>query len=252
VDLDIALVGGRTRAVRRFEEGATKARFSAPDEVVLINTAGGVAGGDDLCWSIKVGEGAQVSVTTQACEKFYRSHGAPARIAATLAVEPGARLDWLPQESILFDGAQLERTLEVDLFADARLLAVEAYIFGRAAMEERRVSGSLRERWRIRRDGRLIYADNLALCGCLTDHLDKPAVAGGGRALATVLLCAADAENFAARARALLDAPGAALSAFDGKLIARIVTGDGYSLRRLLIPLLNLLMDSPLPRLWTL
>jgi urease accessory protein len=248
--LDVAF--STAGATRRFEEGAAKVRFPAKSEAVLINTAGGIAGGDEFRWSINAEASCGVSVTTQACEKFYRSHGPPARIATHLAVEKGARLDWLPQESIVFDGARIERTLDVDLADDARLLAVEAFVFGRVAMGETRIAGSLRERWRIRRDGGLIFADTLALEGPLSDRLDKPAIAAGGRALATVLLCSADAENLAARARVLLDNNGAALSVFDGKLVARIVARDGYSLRCLLIPLLTLLKDSPLPKLWTL
>jgi urease accessory protein len=252
VDLAFEASRGVTRAARRFEDGAAKARFSAPNETILINTAGGVAGGDEFRWKIAAGRGAHAAITTQACEKFYRSHGPPAHVATNLAAEAKARIDWLPQESILFDGARLNRTLEADLAPDARLLAVEAYVIGRLAMNETSVTGSIRERWRIRRDGRLVFADSLALAGSLTGHLDKPAVAAGGRALATVLLCAPDAEKFARRTRALLDVPNAGVSGFDGKLVARLVTADGYSLRRLLIPLLELLKESPLPKPWTL
>lgn len=252
VELAFEASGGITRAVRRFEDGSAKARFAVPDEAVLINTAGGVTGGDEFRWDIRAGRGAHAIITTQACERFYRSHNIAAHIATVLKAEAKARIDWLPQESILFDGAHLNRTLEADLAPDARLLAVEAYIVGRMAMNERSVSGGLKERWRIRRDGRLIFADNLALKGSLTAHLDKRAIGAGGRAFATLLLCAPDAEKFAGRVRALLDVPNAGVSIFDGKLIARIVTGDGYSLRRLLIPLLELLKGATLPKPWTL
>ena len=248
LDLEFSAAG----VTRRFEEGAAKVRFPERTVAVLINTAGGIAGGDELRWSIDAGASCRVSVTTQACEKFYRSHGPSARIATHLTVDAGARLDWLPQESIVFDGARIERTLDVELANDARLLAMEAFVIGRAAMGETRVTGSLRERWRISRAGCLIFADNLALDGSLTGLLDRPAVARGGRALATVLLCAPEAESFATQAHALLNTDDAAVSAFDGKLVARLVAKDGYSLRRLLIPLLTLLKGSPLPKLWTL
>jgi urease accessory protein len=237
---------------RRFEDGAAKVRFPAKDEAVLINTAGGIAGGDEFRWSVVAGAKSRVSVTTQACEKFYRSHGPPARIATSLHAGPAARIDWLPQESIIFDGARLERTLAADLAEDARLLAMEAFLFGRAAMGETNIAGTLKESWRIRHGGRLVFADNLALEGGLSDLLDRPAIAAGARAAATVLYCAADAEKFITRARALLDDSAGSASFFDGKLVARIAARDGLALRRRLIPLLSLLKDGDLPKLWML
>ena len=130
---------------------------------VLLNTAGGLTGEDEIRWHAAAGIGSRLSVATAASEKVYRTHGPPARQCTTLAVEADARLDWLPQETILFDGARLERTLRADLAADATLLAVEAIAFGRRASGEELRTVALRDRWRVYRDGELLHAESFRL-----------------------------------------------------------------------------------------
>ena len=152
---------GRTRLERLFQEGCAKLRLptplgDAPPEAVVINTAGGLTGGDRFAVEVELGEGAAATVTTQACERIYRSTGEPAEVTSRLRVAAGGRLAWLPQETILFDGGRLSRGLEVDLAGDAELLCVESILLGRAAMGERVIQGLLHDRWRIRREGRLI------------------------------------------------------------------------------------------------
>ena len=245
---------GRTRLRRLFQEGAAKIRLPRNDsghpEAVLINTAGGLTGGDELAWEIEAGPGARATITTQACEKIYRAAAGRAIIETRLTLGAGARLDWLPQETILFDRAALHRGLEADLHESARLLACEAIVFGRQAMGERVVRGSLRESWRVRRNGRLVFADEFRLEGAIADILARPAVMAGARACATILYCGPDAEALIGPARdAIGDAGGA--SALDGRILARLVAPDALALRRALVPLLVALRaGAPLPKAW--
>jgi urease accessory protein len=247
---------GRTQLVRLHQDGCGKIRLPRDErasglEAVVINTAGGVTDGDRLSWEAEAGPGAQLTLSTQACEKVYRARGTGrAEIATTLRAGDGARLDWLPQETILFDGGALARRLEADLAADAELLAVEAVILGRTAMDETVRHGRLRDRWRIRREGRLVFADDLRLEGPVADiAADAPTLAGA-RAFASLLLVAEDAERFLPAVRAALGPRGGA-SAFDGKLFARVAAPDGFTLRQALLPALEALRDGrSLPRVW--
>lgn len=233
-----------------YQQGCAQIRLprsrAAHTEAILINTAGGLTGGDQLDWTVEAAPSTHAVVTTQACEKIYRSAGGPARLSSTLTVGANARLDWIPQETILFDRAQLTRTLEADVAPDGTLLILEAVVLGRAAMGETVQYGALRDRWRIRRAGRLLFADDLALTGEVTALAARPALLDGARAFASLLLVAPDAERHVDTARATL---GAA-SAWDGKLFARVTAPDGLTLRQRLIPALQALTGA-LPRIWT-
>ena len=251
----VAADAGATRLARLYQDGCGKIRLPRDAraeglEAVLINTAGGVTGGDRLAWAAEAGPGARLTLTTQACEKVYRARDGAAEVRTTLTLDEGARLDWLPQETILFDGGALSRTLEADLAADARLLAVEAVVLGRTAMAETVGAGSLRDRWRIRREGRLLFADDLRLEGPVADLAARAAVLGGARAFASLLLVDDHAARLLEPLRAALGPLGGA-SAFDGRLFARVAAADGFALRRVLMPALTLLRGgAPLPRVW--
>lgn len=231
------------------EQGAAKVRFpEGTHEAVLINTGGGLAGGDEFSFDIAAGAGARLTVTTQAAERVYRTLGPPAAITTTLTAGPGALFAWLPQETILFDGASLSRTLTADIAADAALLAVEAVIFGRKEMGEVIRSVALRDRWRIRRSGRLVFADDIAIEGALPR---SAATLGGAGAMATLLYVAADAEARLDRLRGAVTGGGA--SAWDGKLVAKMLAADGFALRKALIPALCVLAGGAgLPKVWSL
>ena len=242
---------------RMRQEGAAKVRLprisaGQTAQAVLINTAGGLTGGDRLSFGVHIGSGARATVTTQACEKVYRSLGDTAEIATTLAAEQGGRLDWLPQETILFDQARLRRTLDVELAGDATLLAAEAVIFGRTAMGETVSSGFFYDRWRIRRDGRLVFADDLRFEHDVTGSLARSATLKGNCATATLLYVAPDAEQLVDAARLAIGESGGA-SAWDGKLVARIIAMDGLALRRALTGLADVLLGgAELPKAWQL
>ena len=260
-------LSGRTRLDGLFQEGAAKIRIPRNPgpglEAVLINTSGGLTGGDAMSWSCAAGEGTALTLTTQACEKTYKAAGdSIARVSVSLKAEPGSRLCWLPQETILFDRARLSRRLEADLAADSDLLLVEPVIFGRQAMGEAVTAGLFRDRWRIRVDGRLVHAEDFAIGPDIGAQLSAPAVLGGRRAFATLLLVAPDAGDKLAAARRIVGEAGGVSAwtvgtaspenASTGKLLARIVAKDGYDLRKTLIPLIGLLNPGAgLPKIWS-
>jgi len=249
--------GGRTCLDRLFQEGCAKLRFPRPlgtedPQAIIINTAGGLTGGDRFGADVILSVGAAASVTTQACERIYRSTGADAVVTNRLRLSAGARLAWLPQETILFDGGRLSRTLDVDLVDNAELIAVEAVLFGRQAMGEALHSGHLHDRWRVRRDGRLLFADDLRVDGDIAARLAPPPAMAGCRAMATVLFAGTAPERFLDAARSIIGPNGGA-SAWNGKLLARLVEETGLALRRRLEPLLTLLLGGrPLPKVWQL
>jgi urease accessory protein len=205
---------------------------------------------------VAVGPDAAAVLTTQACEKAYRSAGGTADIACTLRVEAGGSLAWLPQETIVYEGSALRRRFEIDLAAGARLLMVEATVFGRLAMGERTQSALFRDRWRVRCAGRLVHAEDLALGPALAPTLAGTAATAGAPVVATVLLMDEVAGELRDQARAIVGETGGVSVwsvAGSGKLLARLVAEDSYTLRRRLVPLLELLNGwAGLPKAWSL
>ena len=247
--------GSVTALDRLWQDGCAKLRLPKHDhgfEAVMINSAGGLTGGDRLSWGFSAAANTAMTMTTQACEKIYASSGDVARVHATLSAGDGARLNWLPQETILFDNAALSRRLEADLAGSAELLVCEPVVLGREAMRETVRSGLFEDRWWIRIDGRLVHADQLRLGAQIGTETARAAVLGGARAFATVLLIASDAESLLEPARAII-ASGGGASCWNGKFLARLVAADGYALRHRLIPLLSLLNKrAALPKCWSL
>jgi urease accessory protein len=221
----------------------------------LVNVGGGLAGGDSLAVRVALGEAAVAGVTTPAAEKVYRALDDDTRIDTVLEVGAGATLEWLPQETILFEGARLQRRMEAALAPGARLLAAEMLVFGRVARGERLTQGTLFDGWRIRRDGRLLWADATALSGDVAARLAAPFGFAGAEASGLLLLAAAEAEALAGR-DLLRDAGFDATLARPGLLLARFL-GGATPVREAMaraIPLLRagvLGLPARLPRLWT-
>ena len=224
---------------------------------VLVNSAGGLTGGDDFALEASWPAGSRATVTTQAAERAYRALPGlgPATVSTRLEVGAGAVAEWLPQEAILFDRCALDRRLEVALAAGAWFLGIESLVFGRQAMGENVSQGSLRDTIDVRRDGRRVLLDRLRLDGPVADLLARPAVAAGARAVATIVHVASDAEHkigvVRERASALRGVEVGA-SAWDGMLVARVLAPGGAALRAATIELLAPLRDGrPLPRVWS-
>ena len=240
--------------------GCLKLRFPrvAPGEwtaAVILNTSGGVAGGDRLSGDFELQAGTRATITAQAAERFYRaSPGSDAALVRNqVRVGDGAYAEWLPQETILFDRCVVDRRLDVDLTADARFLGVESLIFGRAAMGEHVVQAWLRDAIRIRRAGRWLLHEAVRLDGEVDGALRRPAVAGGARAIATLVHVAPGAEaSLQAVRSALADAPvEAGTSTWNNMLVARMLAPDAAGLRRAVTAALSVLRaPRPLPRVW--
>jgi len=190
----IVLIGSEngTRIEDVFERSPIRIMFPrtehrAVEEAVLINTAGGIAGGDQLECSVAALPGASIAVTSQAAEKVYRALYEPARVATRLKAQESAKLAWLPQETIVFNWARLHRTTEIELFSGAELLALECLGLGRAAHGEVVVSGNITDSWRIKKDGRLIWADSFRITDQIFPHLKRKALLSNCSAIATLI-----------------------------------------------------------------
>jgi urease accessory protein len=156
-------------------------------QVVVINSSGGVAGGDRLEVEVAALNHASVSITTQAAEKIYRALDRPARISTRLKAFESARLAWLPQETIVFDGARIVRQTEIDLSPGAEIIALEWLVFGRIESGEEVLSGYILDSWRIRLDGRLVWADGFLVAGETFAHLHRKALLSGWKAVGTLI-----------------------------------------------------------------
>jgi urease accessory protein len=156
-------------------------------EAVLINTAGGIAGGDKLECSITALPDASFAVTTQAAEKVYRALREPACIATRLKARELSRLAWLPQETIVFNWARLHRTTEIELFSGAELLALEWLVLGRAARGEVMLGGHITDTWRVKKNDRLIWADSFRISDDTFPHLQRKALLSNCKAIATLI-----------------------------------------------------------------
>jgi urease accessory protein len=259
--LVFARAGARTEAARVYETGGWRIRFPrsvGPCEAVLVNTGGGMAGGDRARIYIEAGTDADGLVTSQSQEKIYRADGVGVAIETRLKVASGARLVFAPQETLLFDGARLQRSLDADVEETSTLTIFEAVAFGRLAHGETRIDASLSDRWRIRRGGRLVFAEALTIedAGAM---LDRPAIGGGARALATLMRVGPGAEDRRDALRAAFASveaePGprfeAGVSVADGVLIARLASPSPQRLREGLFAAWRALEERDAPRVWS-
>ncbi|MEX6508119.1 urease accessory protein UreD [Jiella sp. M17.18] len=254
VDLAVRPLAGRTRLERLHQAGCLKLRFPRPigpsAEAVLINTSGGLTGGDRLDQSFQVASGGRLTVTTQACERVYRAASGSAEVTSRIAIGDDASLAWLPQETILFDGGAITRRLDVDAAPGARFLLSESVILGREMMGESVEAGSFRDRWRVRIGGRLVFADDLRLEGPVAAIAAQPASLAGNRAFATLLAHGPGLEGWVPAIRDMAGEAGGA-SIVGGLLVVRLRAPSGFHLRKRLVPLIRALADGALPRVWS-
>jgi urease accessory protein len=255
VRFDVHQVEGVTRRRHLHESGSLRVRFPSPEadglSAVFVNTAGGVAGGDRFDIDIAAGEGSHLAVTTAAAEKIYRAQGPAAQLDIALKAAAGARLAWLPQETILFDNARVSRRIDIDLAETSSLLLCEIVVFGRAAMGERMLHGEFVDRWRLRRGGRLVFAETIRLDGAIGEKLANPAIAKGGAAIGTALMVPGD-EALVERIRALSKKFGGevGISCWNGFAMARFCAQDAAQLRADMTAVLGRASGTALPRLW--
>lgn len=248
---------GKTRLRDLRQSGSLKLVFPQTHrkdaEVILVNTAGGITGGDRFDLDIEVRGGAQLTLTTQAAERAYRAQpGETGHVTTRLHVHDGGCLHWMPQELILYNRCALRRQLEVTLDADARFLMVEPVVFGRTAMPEVLDDIMFADRIRITRDGAPVYIDGVDLRGDAAAHLRRAAIADGAGAMASVVCIAPDADAHLPTVRALLPATAGASLLTPDILVVRHLAVDSFALRRTLIPILEHLSNHMLPTSWRL
>lgn len=257
-------VGG-TRIDQIYQEGAGKIRvpktYDKSLEAVLINTSGGLTGGDFLNWEITAQKNTNLVVTTQACEKIYKSPGDEALIQTTIKVADGARLDWLPQETILFNESRLQRQLTARLEGSARLILLEAGMLGRAAMNETVADCTFLDRWRVYRNEILVHGDDVRLNGEIHNLSKARALLNSNAAFASLAYIGPeDTDQLKVHTTSLMPLAenlGIGLSVMDGKVLARFLAKDCYHLRQKVIPFLdklrcNLGAGTVLPKVWNL
>jgi urease accessory protein len=254
VRFDVHAKDGATRRGALHESGSLRVRFPSPEgeglSGVFVNTAGGIAGGDRFDIDIAATDAAHLVLTSAAAEKVYRTQGPAAQLNISLNVGAGAHLSWLPQETILFDRARVQRRFDIVLDEAASLLLCEIVVFGRTAMGERMVEGEFVDRWRLSRDGRLVFAETVRLKGNIGAKLARPAVAKGGAAIGTALIVPGD-EALVARIREAADsfAGEVGISAWNGFAMARFCAQDAACLRADMMAVLAR-TGAALPRLW--
>jgi urease accessory protein len=255
VRVRFAANAGHTQAMERAESGGYRVRFprvAETCEAVLINTGGGMAGGDRMEVEVSLDVGAAAVVTTQAAEKIYRSQGALTEIDIDLDLAAATRLDWLPQEMILFCGSRWRRKLNADIAPDAALTIAETIVFGRVAMNETVERGFCHDCWRVRRGGKLVFAEDMRLDGNPAGLLATKASGNGARALATILHVAPNSEQRLDEARDLLQQASSecGASAWNGMLLVRLLSRDAQALRADLVRFLEGFRRMPMPRSW--
>lgn len=255
--LAFAGCGRATRLTDLHQAGAARARFPKPApgaslEAVLLNTAGGLTGGDRIDIEVGLVEASTATITSAAAEKIYRSTGDATEISVELRLGEGAACNWLPQPTILFNGSNLDRRTRVSMAASARFLAIEMLVYGRTAMGEDVHRGTIRDAWRIKRDGRLVFADTTRVTGAVADALDRSATLDGARATAMLIYAAPDAHDRLEGVRTLLEGASiaAAASSWNGILLVRGAAKNSRELQRDLLPIMVHLSGQPLPRVW--
>ncbi len=235
--------------------GCLKALFPRPTDrldTILVNTAGGLTGGDRLDVDLSLGPDTTFGLTTQAAERVYRAQEGHASVRSRITVGAGATLFWLPQELILFEGAALERHFHATLAPEARLLMVEPIVFGRKLMGECLTQVRFRDHVAIDRGGEPLYRDVIDLTSDSAARLRAGAGADGAGAMATLCYTAPDAERWLTRSRDALGPSGGASLLRPDLLVARLVAPDSLAVRRCLMVLLDQMTGDTLPPSWRL
>ncbi len=251
VALDMAADNARlTRLGQRGSAKAILPQVGDVPEVVFLNTSGGLTGGDTLSYRLTLGAGTRAVATTQTAERAYRAGAGVGTVSVDLAVGTGGWLDWLPQETILFDASALVRRTTIELAGTAGCLALEAVVLGRPAMAEVVRQVVLRDTRLIRRDGVPVMLEPLVLADASLQA--GLAVLGDARAFASLIMVGDGCDTALTAVRHVLDEPGvaAAASTWDGKMSVRMLARDGWPLRRQIRRALDAIRRGPLPRVW--
>jgi len=247
---------GRARLVDLAQAGSAKVMLPRVSgdvpEAVFLNTSGGLTGGDKISFALEVGEGARLTASTQTAERAYASNQGAAHMQVHAVVGAGGRLDWLPQETILYQASNLQRRTEIDLSDTASCLTCESLVLGRAAMGEVLTRARLHDHRMIRRAGRPVWSETFLLDDAVLARRNGAALLAGANALGLVALVAQGAQDAAAPLLAQPTVAGAHLSAsgWDGRCLVRVLAADGLTLRKQMAQIIKTLSARPLPRVW--
>lgn len=251
-----ALRAGQMKLIDLAQSGSAKAMlprvFGPVPEAVFMNTSGGLTGGDSLEYRIQLDAGARLTATTQTAERAYATNGDSAQVRVKVEVGAGGHLDWLPQETILFEAANVTRKTEINLAEGASALLVESLVLGRHAMGEVLRHARLTDHRMIRRQARPFWAETLRIDPDVLASAASPAILGGAKAMAVIALVAQNAEDAASALHALPVHDGAemAVSSWNGRCLVRITASDGWPLRAQIIRIVTTLRAAPMPRVW--
>ena len=238
-----------------YQSGAAKVLLprthGSMPEAVLVNTAGGITGGDRFSYQVAT-ENSELVVTTQAAERAYRSASETASLSVKLTARNGSALHWLPQETILFDGCSLRRNVEVDIDASSECLMLEALTYGRHAMKETLNDCLFSDQWRIRQAGQLVHAEALRLESAVSDMLRQIAGGASAQMSATLIYLGPRLDNITSNLKTVFDRVSslAAFSAWQDKLVVRLLSNEAHRGREDIIEILNAMREHDLPRVW--
>jgi urease accessory protein len=231
----VRLAGLEQRAPLRvlFPEDGDDTMASA----VIATVGGGLLGGDELRIGVRVGPGGRAAVTGQAAEKIYRSAGAMTRIDIRLDTAAGGWLEWLPQETIVFNHARIERSTELSIEPGSQTLAGDILVFGRRASGETLTHGLIDDAWSVRVGGQLVWTDRFRIADDLARPLSRNACLAGAVAVATIAYVGEDAGALLALARSITRAEVAApvrggATVVGGVLVLRWLAWDALRLRQ--------------------
>jgi urease accessory protein len=257
IDISSSVRNGKSVRNQVHESGALRVRFPHEDVpglgAVVVNTGGGMTGGDDFSIRAKAGPGSVLTVTTSAAEKIYRSIGPPANVHVCLEATERSSLAWLPQEAIVFDGARIKRRYDISMACDSALLVCDINCVGRAAMGETVGNLKLQDQWRIRIGGQLCYADFTRIDGHATNILQRATIADGAASFATLIYAGPEAEAACVYLRALVAASSqvqAGAGLFNGICVARFVSSELSQLREFICRATQGIYGATMPRSW--
>ncbi len=253
--------GAASKLLRREHRGplrVQKAFYPEGEAVchtILLHPPAGIVGGDELAIDITASDGVHALLTTPGAAKWYRSNGRPAQQHISIRATEGARIEWLPQETIFYDGADAHLVQEVELDADARYIGSDILCFGRTASGERFARGRVRQQLQVRQGGRLVWWDQGVLEGG-SSAMHSLHVLDGASICATLLAVGRRAETgLLAQLRALDPALG--VTHVKSLLAVRYLGHDSERARQLMAQAWHLLrpiwMDrtATSPRIWT-